>query len=145
VLDLAHDLPRIEVRIGVVPKASNLYAELTAFDNLLFSMQLYGMPRGCACPARAPKLLNDLEPHRVPQRALSARGGEPTDMWSRYAYIPFLVYGFLFEADARFGSVLRRHRKSGLALGLGLLLTAGLGGLAVLYRAGIDPLTDYGP
>ncbi len=44
-LDLKHDLPRIKKRIGVVPEASNLYGELTAFDNLLFSMRLYGVPR----------------------------------------------------------------------------------------------------
>jgi ABC-2 type transport system ATP-binding protein len=44
-LDLAHELPRIKKRIGVVPEASNLYAELTAFDNLVFCMQLYGVPR----------------------------------------------------------------------------------------------------
>jgi ABC-2 type transport system ATP-binding protein len=45
-LDLICDLPRIKKRIGVVPEASNLYDELTAFDNLLFSMHLYGVPRG---------------------------------------------------------------------------------------------------
>ena len=44
-LDLHQDLPRIKKRIGVVPEASNLYDELTAFDNLVFSMQLYGVPR----------------------------------------------------------------------------------------------------
>jgi ABC-2 type transport system ATP-binding protein len=44
-LDLTGDLPRIKKRIGVVPEASNLYAELTALDNLSFSMQLYGVPR----------------------------------------------------------------------------------------------------
>jgi ABC-2 type transport system ATP-binding protein len=44
-LDLSRDLPHIKKRIGVVPEASNLYDELTAFDNLLFSMQLYGVPR----------------------------------------------------------------------------------------------------
>jgi len=44
-LDLAADLPRIKKRIGVAPEASNLYDELTAFDNLVFSMQLYGVPR----------------------------------------------------------------------------------------------------
>ncbi len=44
-LDLAADLPRIKKRIGVVPEASNLYDELTAFDNLVFAMQLYGVPR----------------------------------------------------------------------------------------------------
>jgi ABC-2 type transport system ATP-binding protein len=44
-LSLDHDLPRIKKRIGVVPEASNLYDELTAFDNLIFAMQLYGVPR----------------------------------------------------------------------------------------------------
>ncbi len=43
-LDLAADLPRIKKRIGVVPEASNLYDELTALDNLVFAMQLYGVP-----------------------------------------------------------------------------------------------------
>ena len=45
-LDLVRDLSRIKKQIGVVPEASNLYDELTAFDNLIFSMQLYGVPRG---------------------------------------------------------------------------------------------------
>ena len=31
--------------MGVVPEASNLYDELSAFDNLLFMAQLYGIPR----------------------------------------------------------------------------------------------------
>ncbi|MEW6716742.1 MAG: ABC transporter ATP-binding protein [Chloroflexota bacterium] len=55
-LDLAADLPRIKKRIGVVPEASNLYDELTAFDNLLFAMQLYGVPRR-ERKARAEELL----------------------------------------------------------------------------------------
>lgn len=45
-LDLASDLPCIKKRIGVVPETSNLYDELTAFDNLMFAMQLYGVPYG---------------------------------------------------------------------------------------------------
>jgi ABC-2 type transport system ATP-binding protein len=44
-LDLTGDMARIKKRIGVVPETSNLYDELTAFDNLIFSMQLYGVPR----------------------------------------------------------------------------------------------------
>jgi len=44
-LDLANDAPRVKKRIGVVPEASNLYDELSAFDNLVFAMQLYGVPR----------------------------------------------------------------------------------------------------
>jgi ABC-2 type transport system ATP-binding protein len=43
--DLARDVTRIKKRVGVVPEASNLYDELSAFDNLVFSMQLYGVPR----------------------------------------------------------------------------------------------------
>lgn len=44
-LDRSRNLSQIKKRIGVVPEASNLYNELTAFDNLIFSMQLYGVPR----------------------------------------------------------------------------------------------------
>jgi ABC-2 type transport system ATP-binding protein len=43
--DLGGDLARVKKRIGVVPEASNLYDELTSLDNLIFSMQLYGVPR----------------------------------------------------------------------------------------------------
>jgi len=55
-LDLDKDLPRIKKRIGVVPEASNLYDELTAYDNLVFAMQLYGVPRAERKP-RAEALL----------------------------------------------------------------------------------------
>ena len=44
-LDLATEVTQIKKRIGVVPEASNLYDELSALDNLVFSMQLYGVPR----------------------------------------------------------------------------------------------------
>ncbi|MCL5997483.1 MAG: ABC transporter ATP-binding protein [Chloroflexi bacterium] len=54
--DLSSDVTRIKKRIGVVPEASNLYDELTAFDNLIFSMQLYGVP-GAERAARAGALL----------------------------------------------------------------------------------------
>jgi ABC-2 type transport system ATP-binding protein len=56
-LDLARDLPRIKKRVGVVPERSNLYDELSAFDNLTFSMQLYGVPRRERA-ARAEELLD---------------------------------------------------------------------------------------
>lgn len=45
-LDRTRSLSRIKKQIGVVPESSNLYDELTAFDNLMFSMRLYGVPRG---------------------------------------------------------------------------------------------------
>jgi ABC-2 type transport system ATP-binding protein len=54
--DLARDLAHIKKRIGVVPEASNLYDELSAFDNLVFAMQLYGVPRAEWRP-RAEELL----------------------------------------------------------------------------------------
>jgi ABC-2 type transport system ATP-binding protein len=47
---------RIKKHVGVVPEASNLYDELSAFDNLVFAMQLYGVPRA-ERKARAEELL----------------------------------------------------------------------------------------
>jgi ABC-2 type transport system ATP-binding protein len=44
-LDLFKAITSIKKQIGVVPEASNLYDELTAFENLVFSMQLYGVTR----------------------------------------------------------------------------------------------------
>ncbi len=44
-MDRSRDVSQIKKQIGVVPEASNLYSELTAFGNLIFSMQLYGVPR----------------------------------------------------------------------------------------------------
>jgi ABC-2 type transport system ATP-binding protein len=55
-LDLLTDMPHIKKRIGVVPETSNLYDELSALDNLVFSMQLYGVPRAERRP-RAEELL----------------------------------------------------------------------------------------
>jgi ABC-2 type transport system ATP-binding protein len=55
-LDRARELSRIKKRIGLVPEASNLYDELTAFDNLIFSMRLYGVPHREQA-ARAEELL----------------------------------------------------------------------------------------
>jgi ABC-2 type transport system ATP-binding protein len=55
--DLARDVTRIKKRIGVVSETSNLYDELSAFDNLIFAMQLYGVPRRERA-ARAEELLD---------------------------------------------------------------------------------------
>ena len=63
-LDLASDLPRIKKRIGVVPEVSNLYDELTTFDNLVFAMQLYGVPR----PERKPRAEALLERFRLSEK-----------------------------------------------------------------------------
>ncbi len=48
-LDLFSDITRIKKRIGVVLEVSNLYDELSAFDNLMFAMRLYGV----SCMERA--------------------------------------------------------------------------------------------
>jgi ABC-2 type transport system ATP-binding protein len=55
--DLGRDVTRIKKHIGVVPEMSNLYDELSAFDNLVFAMQLYGVPRR-ERTARAEELLD---------------------------------------------------------------------------------------
>jgi len=54
--DVARAITQIKKRIGVVPEASNLYDELSARDNLVFAMQLYGVPRAERRP-RAEQLL----------------------------------------------------------------------------------------
>jgi ABC-2 type transport system ATP-binding protein len=42
--DIRSEIINVKKRIGVVPEISNLYDELSAFDNLLFMAQLYGVP-----------------------------------------------------------------------------------------------------
>ena len=53
---LSRQLSAIKKHTGVVPELSNLYPELSAFDNLLFSAQLYGVARR-ARASRADELL----------------------------------------------------------------------------------------
>jgi ABC-2 type transport system ATP-binding protein len=55
-MDIDKDLSRIKKLIGVAPDKSNLYEELTAYENLVFDMQLYGVP-GIEWAKRAEKLL----------------------------------------------------------------------------------------
>ena len=43
--DVGSEIVKIKKHIGVVPEISNLYDELSAFDNLMFMAQLYGVPR----------------------------------------------------------------------------------------------------
>jgi ABC-2 type transport system ATP-binding protein len=54
--DLAHDAYPVKRRTGLVPEESNVYAELTAWDNLMFTARLYRVPR-VERAARARKLL----------------------------------------------------------------------------------------
>ncbi len=43
--NLAHDAYPVKRQMGLVPEESNVYAELTAWDNLMFTAKLYRMPR----------------------------------------------------------------------------------------------------
>lgn len=43
--DIAREAIKVKERIGVVPEISNLYGDMTAWDNLIFSAELYGVPR----------------------------------------------------------------------------------------------------
>ena len=44
--DLARDAYAVKRQMGLVPEESNVYTELTAWDNLMFTAQLYRVPRG---------------------------------------------------------------------------------------------------
>jgi glucan biosynthesis protein C len=66
---------------------------------------------------------------------------EITGGWSRYAYIPFIVYGFLFAADRQFGQALQRQRKRAVILGIVTFMLY-MGGQGMLLRGGeVDPFT----
>jgi ABC-2 type transport system ATP-binding protein len=54
--DVVSEIVEAKKHIGVVPEISNLYDELSAFKNLLFMAQLYGIPRSQR-KARAEELL----------------------------------------------------------------------------------------
>ena len=43
--DLAHDAYPVKRQMGLVPEESSVYAELTAWDNLMFTAQLYRVDR----------------------------------------------------------------------------------------------------
>jgi hypothetical protein len=65
--------------------------------------------------------------------------------WSRFVWILFTVYGFLFAGHALFGEALRRHWKSALILGVPTFLVY-FGMVGMVAQSGdIDPFTDYGP
>jgi ABC-2 type transport system ATP-binding protein len=43
--DITRQPTRAKEHVGVVPEVSNLYDEMSAWDNLIFAAQLYGVPR----------------------------------------------------------------------------------------------------
>jgi ABC-2 type transport system ATP-binding protein len=44
--DLSHGATQVKVKMGLVPEESNVYTELTAWDNMMFTGRLYRMSRG---------------------------------------------------------------------------------------------------
>jgi ABC-2 type transport system ATP-binding protein len=54
--DVRSEVVKAKKAFGVVPESSNLYDELTAFENLVFTARLYGVPRQ-QCLRRAEELL----------------------------------------------------------------------------------------
>lgn len=44
--DVSHDSYQARLQFGVVPEESNIFTELSAWDNLMFSARLYQVPRG---------------------------------------------------------------------------------------------------
>jgi surface polysaccharide O-acyltransferase-like enzyme len=62
--------------------------------------------------------------------------------WNRYAFIPFLLFGYLFAADGRFEETLSRVRK--IALVGGTLTVLGFFAISVItYQAQTDPSRGY--
>jgi ABC-2 type transport system ATP-binding protein len=93
-LDRSQHLPQIKKRIGVVPEASNLYDELTVFDNLVFSMQLYGVPRHERAP-RGEELLASFrlaEKRDVPFAKLSRGMKRALTIAAALAHRPALLF-----------------------------------------------------
>lgn len=68
---------------------------------------------------------------------------ESSSGWNRYAYLPFLIYGYLFAADKRFDQSMVEHR--GIALLGGILFILAFFGMAILtWQRGISPTEGYG-
>ena len=72
-------------------------------------------------------------------------GSDMTGGWNQGAYLVFILYGFLFAADARFAQAFSRHRKHALFLAV----AGSAGGLTALSihidATQADPLHAYDP
>jgi len=55
--DITNQPTKAKEHVGVVPEVSNLYDEMSAWDNLIFAAQLYGVPKN-ERDKRAKELLN---------------------------------------------------------------------------------------
>ena len=87
--DLSREAVKAKQRMGVVPDASNVYEELTAYQNLVFAAQLYGVPRARWGP-RAEELL---ETFGLAERATSRVAGFSHGMRRRLTIACALVHG----------------------------------------------------
>ena len=67
---------------------------------------------------------------------------EETTGWNRFAYIPFLVCGYLFAADPRFEQSLRKYRNIGVVGGV-ITVLAFFWISVRTYQAGIDPSRGF--
>lgn len=79
----------------------------------------------------------------VPVSLLSALAGleEEYAGWSRWAYLLFFCYGFVFAGDDAFRAAMRRDARLSAMAGLALLLV----GFPLFLLAGGDPFTDMTP
>ncbi len=113
--DLATEVTRIKKHIGVVPETSNLYDELSAFDNLVFSMQLYGVPRA-ERKRRAEELLARFglsEKRDVPFAQLSRGMKRALTIAAALAHRPSLL--FLDEPTTGLDVMSARHLRGMIA------------------------------
>ena len=89
---LGHDVLRerlaVKRQIGVVPEQSNLYNEMTAWDNLVFMGEIYGLGRAQR-QARAQELLHQFRLWEVRQRRF---GGFSRGMKRRLTIAAALVH-----------------------------------------------------
>ena len=73
----------------------------------------------------------------------AALGSDMSGGWNHLVYVVFIVYGFLYAADQRFGDVLRKNRNTGLLLAI----VGSLGGLFGLHihvgATNVNPLVAY--
>lgn len=70
-MDAVRNVKASQAVMGVVPDESNMYDELSGFDNLCFSASLYGMPKKEREP-RARMLLADFDLEKAGQRRFKA-------------------------------------------------------------------------
>ena len=73
----------------------------------------------------------------------AALGTDSLGNWNRFAWLLFIVYGFLFACEGRLQWALGRHWKSALILGV-LTFAAWMTGMGYLIQVlEVDPLMDY--